>query len=406
MCGIAGIASFSDNHVGEDQIGRMTGVLKHRGPDDEGFYISRLQDPASRLRVNLGHRRLSIIDIEGGHQPMTNEDKTIWIVYGGEVYNFPELREWLTAKGHRFTTKSDTEVIIHLYEEKGVDCLNDLRGMFAFCIWDIKKQSLFLARDRVGQKPLFYFCQDGVFLFGSEIKAILEHDALKRELDTKSLDGYFTYGYIPAPRTMFKGIRQLMPAHYLVHDGKDIKIKRYWRLSYGNKTPLSLPECEEKLYGLLTEATRMRLISDVPLGALLSGGVDSSCIVALMSGLSKNVKTFSIGFENEKFDELKHAKLISERFGTEHQEFIVRPNAVEILPKLAWYYDQPFGDSSCIPMYYISRETRNHVTVALTGDGGDESFAGYRKYIGTKLLDRNKWWTRYVPKHIFKSARR
>lgn len=386
MCGIAGVASLNENHVREDVLHRMARVLEHRGPDDEGFYLSKENNPATKLKVGLGHKRLSIIDIDTGHQPMTNADKSLWIVYNGEVYNFQEIREDLIKKNHRFYTRSDTEVILRLYEEKGIDCLNDLRGMFSFCIWDVKNEKLFLARDRVGQKPLFYYSKNGKFIFGSEIKAILEHDDVARRVDTDSLDDYLTYGYVPPPGTMFRDIRQLSPAHYLIFDGRETKIKRYWQLKYDNKLSISLADSEERLYELLGEATRLRLISDVPLGAFLSGGVDSSCIVALMSKFSSGkVKTFSIGFKEADFNELRYAKAISERFGTEHKELIVQPKVLEILPKIAWHYDQPFGDSSCIPTYYVSKMTREFVTVALNGDGGDESFAGYHRYKGMKF---------------------
>ncbi len=378
MCGIAGIASLNDKRIEENVIKRMTGVLKHRGPDDEGIYLSP--------KVGLGHRRLSVIDLETGHQPMANEDETVWIVHNGEVYNFPELKTQLIEKGHRFRTKSDTEVIIHLYEEKNVKSLDDLRGAFAFSIWDAKNEKLFLARDRVGQKPLFYFYKEGIFIFASEIKSLLEHDIVKRELDLESLDSYLTYGYTPAPHTMFKGIRALPPAHYLVLDKNGLKIENYWNLSYARKTDLSFPECKERFYALLSEATRIRLISDVPLGMFLSGGVDSSCVVALMSKVaSEKIKTFSIGFEEKDFDELRYARFIAERFGTDHKELIVKPKALEVLPKLAWHYDQPFGDSSAIPTYYVSKMGREFVKVALNGDGGDESMAGYQRYRGVKL---------------------
>ena len=386
MCGIAGIASFKDNLINPDTLKRMRDILKHRGPDDEGLYLSRQHNPNTKLKVGLGHRRLSIIDLESGHQPMSNEDKTIWIVHNGEIYNFPELREELIGKGHRFSTKSDTEVIIHLYEEKGEKCLDDLRGMFAFCIWDVKKERIFLARDRIGQKPVVYFHGNGIFLFGSEIKSILENESIKRELDLESLDAYLSLGYVPSPLTIYKGIKKLPPAHYLIHDGDNTRIEKYWRLSYKYKTPYNITECQDRLYELLGEATKMRLISDVPLGAFLSGGVDSSCIVALMSKFSsKKVKTFSIGFTEESHNELKYARFISKRYNTDHKEFIIKPKALEVLPKLAWHYEQPFGDSSCIPTYYVSKIAREFVTVALNGDGGDESFAGYPRYTGIKL---------------------
>lgn len=401
MCGIAGIASLSEDKIEEGTIKRMSDLLRHRGPDDEGIYLSRLKNPNANLKVGLGHRRLSIIDIEGGHQPMANEDKTVWIVYNGEVYNFLKLKEGLVEKGHTFTTKCDTEVIIHLYEDEGIDCLKRLRGMFAFCIWDVKRDRLFLARDRVGQKPLFYFCKENVFIFASEIKSILEHDIVKRELDLESLDSYLTYGYTKPPYTMFKGIKKLLPAHYLIYDGKTLKIEEYWRLSYKNKINLTLAECKDRLYDLLSEATKIKLISDVPLGAFLSGGVDSSCIVALMSKLSsKRVRTFSIGFKEEDFNELKYARFIAKRFNTDHKELIVRPKALEVLPKLAWHYDQPFGDSSLLPTYYVSKMTKEFVTVALNGDGGDESFAGYQRYRGVKLAQSFKC----APKSLLKAG--
>jgi len=386
MCGIAGIASFRDDLVSADTLKRMRDILRHRGPDDEGLYLSRQNNPNTKLKVGLGHRRLSIIDLEGGHQPMSNEDKTIWIVYNGEIYNFHELKDGLIKKGHRFSTESDTEVIIHLYEEKKERCLDDLRGMFAFCIWDAKEQKLFLARDRIGQKPLVYFHGDGVFLFASEIKSILENEYVKKELDLESLDTYLSLGYVPSPQTIYKGIRKLPPAHYLIHDGNNTSVERYWHLSYKDKTPFNFAECRKRLYDLLGEATRMRLISDVPLGAFLSGGVDSSCIVALMSRFSsKRVKTFSIGFTEQAHNELEYARFISKRYNTDHKEFVIKPKALEILPKLAWHYEQPFGDSSCIPTYYVAKMAREFVTVALNGDGGDESFAGYPRYAGIKL---------------------
>ena len=266
MCGIAGIAGFSDHRVDRDILKRMADLLSHRGPDDDGFYTSAQENPKTYLKVALAHRRLSIIDLTGGHQPMANEDKTIWIVQNGEVYNFLELREGLIKRGHRFSTKSDTEVIIHLYEEKGPACLDDLRGMFAFSIWDAKRERLFLARDRAGQKPLFFFYKDGLFIFASEIKSILEHDSVKRELDLGALDRYLTYGYVPSPDTIFKDIKNLPPASYLIYDKDGLKVKNYWRLSYARKEPLDLSESKERFYDVLSEAVKMRLISDVPLG--------------------------------------------------------------------------------------------------------------------------------------------
>ncbi len=401
MCGIAGIASITDNAVTETALGRMVGAVEHRGPDCSGFYFSRAHHSRSKLKVGLGHSRLSIIDLDTGNQPMSSEDGTIWVTYNGEIYNFPEIKEDLIKKGYKFSTKSDTEVLIYLYREKGIRCLDDLRGMFAFCIWDTKNQRLFLARDRAGQKPLVYYNKNGLFLFASEIKSILEYGNVKKEIDLHALDKYMTYGYVPSPLTIYKDIKRLPPAHYIVYDGDKIDIARYWSLSYKEKTSLSFPEASERLYGLLGEATRMRLISDVPLGVFLSGGVDSSCVVALMSKFSSGkVKTFSIGFSDRDYDELKFARSISERFGTEHKEFVVKPKAMDILPKLAWHYDQPFADSSCIPTYYVAKMTREFVTVALSGDGGDESFAGYRRYGGIRLAE----YFSMLPKGVLKAG--
>ncbi len=381
MCGICGVvhSNYADK-VDEDLVRRMTAVLSHRGPDDEGLLL--------KDHVGLGHRRLSIIDLSAsGHQPMSNEDQTIWIVFNGEIYNYVELRPGLEAKGHRFSSHTDTEVILHLYEEEGPECVTKLRGMFAFAIWDGNKQRLFLARDRVGKKPLLYTLHNGRFLFASEIKSLLEDGTIRREVDLTALHHYLTYQYVPSPLTMFSGIYKVPPAHTLIYEKGQLHTQRYWNLSHREKLYLpSLRDYGEQFLSLFREAVKIRLRSDVPLGAFLSGGIDSSLTVAIMSTMmNQKVKTFSIGFREQEYNELRYARLIAERFGTDHHEFIVKPDAVEILPTLIWHYNEPFADSSAIPTYYVSRLTREHVTVALNGDGGDESFAGYDRYIADRL---------------------
>jgi len=380
----------------------MCDLLAHRGPDDVGMvfikeyrYIEVKKNDAPPLNENgfqvaLGHRRLSIIDLsEAAHQPMCNEDGMIWIVFNGEIYNFQEQREGLEKKGHSFKSKSDTEVILHAYEEWGVECLNHFRGMFAFAIWDSNIQRLFMARDRLGKKPLVYFHRNGHFAFASELKALLETPGVKKEVSHSAIHQYLTYQYVPSPDTIFEGIKKLPPAHYLLYDrGGNLKIGRYWRLNFnsGHQTDTNTEELSDRIRAELEESIKLRLISDVPLGVFLSGGVDSSLIVGIMAHLTENpVKTFSVGFEEKEFDELSYAKMVSDHFATEHHEFIVKPDAIEILPKLVWYYNEPFADSSAIPTYYVARVTKDFVKVVLTGDGGDENFAGYPRYL------RNKW---------------
>jgi asparagine synthase (glutamine-hydrolysing) len=312
---------------------------------------------------------------------MSNEDGTVWIVYNGEVYNFLELREDLLKKGHTFRSKSDTETIIHLYEDHGVDCLKYLRGMFAFAILDEKNNSLFLARDRIGKKPLYYWHSPDTFVFASEIKSILQDESLSREPDYIAIHHYLTYQDVPSPWTAFKGIKKLPPAHYLILENGQIKIERYWKLSYIPKHTMNIRDLENEIIERLKEAVKIRLISDVPLGAFLSGGIDSSATVALMSEImSEPVKTFSIGFKEKAYNELLYAKMVAEQYKTDHTEFIVEPKAVDVLDKLVWHYNEPFADSSAIPTYYVSKLAREHVTVILNGDGGDENFAGYGRY--------------------------
>ena len=374
MCGIAGIYNFdSFKSVHERLLKRMTDALVHRGPDDEGFYCSG--------PIGLGHRRLSIIDLAGGHQPLANEDETVWIVFNGEIYNFGELHDELVKKGHVFKTRSDTEVIVHLYEEEGENCFKRLRGMFAIAIWDARNRKLLLARDRVGKKPLFYFYDGRRIAFASEMKAILEIPGVPREIDPEAVSDYFSLLYIPAPKSIFKNIRKVLPGHYLVVSQNGIRETEYWDLSFNQSLQLTEQAWCERLLETYREAVRIRLMSEVPLGAFLSGGVDSSSVVAVMAGLLNTpVTTCSIGFAEEEFNETDYAREIASRFKTDHHEHVVRPDAVGIVEKLAWHYDEPFADSSSVPTYYVSKAAREHVTVALSGDGGDENFAGYRRY--------------------------
>lgn len=372
-----------EEQVEAAQVHRMCQSIVHRGPDDEGIYA---QGP-----VGLGMRRLSIIDLSGGHQPIHNEDKSIWIVYNGEIYNFPALRRELEQRGHKFYTHTDTEIIVHLYEELGADCVKKLRGMFAIALYDERRQSLLLARDRLGKKPLHYAVHQGRLLFGSEIKTILAVAPELAELNPEGLLQYFYFGYIPDPHTAFRRIRKLPPGHLMEYRNGRSSIREFWDLpEYGTHPAISEEECLEELERRLEEAVRIRLISDVPLGALLSGGVDSSIIVALMARVtSQPVKTFSIGFEAEKFNEAEYARLVAERFGTDHHELILNPNLEETLTFLSGMLEEPFGDSSMLPTYYVSRMARQHVTVALSGDGGDELFAGYDRYL--VAMERRKF---------------
>jgi asparagine synthase (glutamine-hydrolysing) len=380
MCGICGIISTDPSeHFDSRIIQRMRDTLAHRGPDDKGAYLG----PG----IALGHRRLSIIDLRPeGRQPMANEDGRVQIVFNGEIYNFAEHRDWLIAKGHRFKSRTDTEVIIHLYEELGVDCLKRLRGMFAFAIWDERKRFLFLARDRLGKKPLFYHFDGKRLLFASEIKALLAYPSVTATADPQAIDYYLSLGYVPGPFSAFKGIQKLPPAHYLTFSQGRLEIKRYWQVHYLPKLELSENAACAQIVERLTEAVKLRLISDVPLGAFLSGGIDSSAIVALMAKLSNApVKTFSIGFNEPEYDETEHARSVAQQFGTEHHQFTVEPDAIDILETLVWHFDEPFADSSALPTYYLSKLTREHVTVALNGDAGDENFAGYPRYLVTLL---------------------
>jgi len=375
MCGIAGIADVAGRVADEALLRAMTSVQAHRGPDGEAVVC--------RGPVGLGHRRLAIIDLNTGDQPMANEDGSIWIVFNGEIYNFHELRRELEARGARFRTVSDTEVILKAYEADGPACVERLRGMFAFAILDERRRRLLLARDRAGIKPLVYAWDGRRLLFGSEIKAILQDPHVDRDLDQEALGDYLTYHYVPAPRTIFRAVRKLPPASTLLLplDGGEPVVSEYWRLRFAPDPHVTESEWIERLRTHLADAVRSHMVSDVPIGAFLSGGVDSSTVVALMAQASAApIRTFSIGFDEADFDELRFARQVATRYGTDHYELVVKPSALEILPKLAWHFDEPFADSSAIPTYYVAKITREHVTVALSGDGGDENFAGYRRY--------------------------
>lgn len=397
MCGICGIVDTSGTFkIGEDLIHRMCSAIAHRGPDDEGVYIET-KGPS----VGLGHRRLSIIDLSAaGHQPMSNEDGSIRVILNGEIYNYRELKTSLEEAGHKFKSGSDTEVLVHLYEEYKEACLDHIRGMYAFAVWDSNAGSIMLARDRIGKKPLLYQYENGVLSFASEFRSLIESGLVKKYIDHDAVNAYLTFGYIPSPLTVYKKVFKLPPGHRLILKGGKIDIKRYWGLDYSKKLNITEEDAASETLRLLKEAVKIRLYSDVPLGAFLSGGIDSSAVVAIMSGLmSGKVKTFSIGFEESGYDELKYARNIAEKYGTEHNEFILKPKAMEVLPLLVERYGEPYADSSAIPTYYVSRETKQYVTVALNGDGGDETFAGYERYqamLVAEMYRRLPGWPRRV----------
>ncbi|HYW73418.1 MAG TPA: asparagine synthase (glutamine-hydrolyzing) [Pyrinomonadaceae bacterium] len=381
MCGITGFVRRDGAPVDREVLARMNEAIRHRGPDEDGFYLSD--------GVGLAMRRLAIIDLKSGQQPIHNADRTAWIVYNGEIYNYRELRQELETRGHRFYTDSDTEAIVHAYDEYGTDCPKYLRGMFALAIWDEREKSLFLARDRVGKKPLLYAEVNGQLVFGSEFMALLQHPDVSRDVNYEAIHHYLSFICVPSPLTAFQSISKLPPGHSLLWKNGEIKLERYWQIDFSNKISIDEEEAGERVVELLREAVRVRLMSEVPLGAFLSGGIDSSAVVALMAQeSSERVKTFSIGFEEQDFSELHHARRVAEYVGSEHHEFIVKPDAMEILPTLVEHYGEPFADSSAIPSYYVSRETRKHVTVALNGDGGDECFAGYERYAAMNLAQR------------------
>lgn len=366
----------------------MCRAIAHRGPDGEGIEILG--------SAGLGHRRLSVIDLAGGAQPMFNEDRSIAIVFNGEIYNFRELRAALAARGHRLATDhSDTEAIVHLYEEQGAECLAQLRGMFALAIWDASRRRLLLARDRVGKKPLYYAEAGGALWFASEMKALLVNPEIPRRVNERAIHDFLTHQYVPAPATIYRDIRKLPAAHALVWEEGRIRVWRYWTLEYEPKLDISPAEAAERADALIDEATRLRLESDVPLGVFLSGGIDSSIVVAMARRHSSGtLRTFSIGFEEQGYNELPYARQVAERCETRHEERIVRADAARALPRLAWHFDEPYADMSAVPTLILAEMTRRQVTVALNGDGGDESFAGYERYRGLPVF---RWWSR-VPR--------
>lgn len=379
MCGIVGFTDY------EKKIGFKTPILKdmcaqiiHRGPDDEGAFADEI--------AGIAMRRLAIIDINTGHQPIHNEDKSIWLVFNGEIYNYIELRDELLKRGHVFYTDSDSEVIIHAYEEYGESFVEKLVGMFGIAIWDTNKQELILIRDRAGIKPLYYFAKNSTVVFASEIKCLFKHPDIKPDVNKEKIDEYFSLGYVLAPNTLFTGIKKLRPGHMLKVNKREIKEIRYWDMPVESTEYYDEIEALEVFNQKLDESIRIRLRSDVPFGAFLSGGIDSSLVVAKMAENIRTVKTFSIGFEEEEYNELKYAKRVSNILGTEHEEFIVRPDAIEMVDKIVWHFDEPFGDSSAIPTFYVSKMARKHVKMTLSGDGGDELFAGYTRYIKYEKL--------------------
>lgn len=381
MCGICGVIHRKKEHpVQFADVKKMCDVIKHRGPDDEGQYVQN--------NVGLGMRRLSIIDLSTGHQPIFNEDRSMAIVFNGEIYNHKGIRKELESKGHVFTTNTDTEAIIHAYEEWGVDCVQKLNGMFGFAIWDGRQERLFLARDRIGIKPLYYYVDENQLAFGSELKSIVQLDSVPREIEAKALDTFLTFEYIPSPYSIFKNIFKLPPGHWMLYENGDTKIQQYWKLTF-QRASASTTELERQLDELLEDAVNIRLMSDVPLGAFLSGGLDSSSIVAMMCRRQKErVKSFSIGFDEATYNELPYARAIAERFKTEHFEEIITPDAARLTEKILWMLDEPFGDFSVFPTYLVSEMARKNVTVVLSGDGGDELLAGYDTYIAQGVARR------------------
>ncbi len=396
MCGICG--KINPQGVTKEEIKALSDILSHRGPDDEGIYIDTI--------AGLGHRRLSIIDLGRGHQPMTNEDGSLWIVFNGEIYNYGEIRDGL-KDSHRFSTDSDTEVILHLYEEKRESCVEELRGMFAFAIWDAKERSLFLARDHLGQKPLFYTLQGNRFAFASEIKALLVAEPSLKEMNCEALHQYLTLRIIAPPRTMFSHIYKLPPAHTLKFKDGQVVIKRYWNLSYEPKVHFNnendlLDELEQKML----ETVRLHMISDVPVGAFLSGGMDSSLVVAMMSRMTgQPIKTFSVGVPYENYSELPFARMVAKKYHTDHFEETIYPSLIKVLPELIWHLDEP-SDPLSACMYYISEMAHREVKVVLGGDGGDELFGGYDRYYGNRYVEYYAILPEAFRRHVMSRALR
>jgi len=395
MCGIYGIVHLSgDEKPCQSVLASMGNVIEHRGPDDSGYYIAR--------SVGLGMRRLSIIDLAGGHQPISNEDETIWVVLNGEIYNYRALRDELNSKGHRFQTNSDTEVTVHLYEEYGTAFLQKLRGMFGIALWDGPKRRLLLARDRIGEKPLYFRREKDRLLFASEMKSILTLGGVSRELDVHALQEYLGHGYVPAPLTLFRGIEKLQPGHMLLVESGQVAQRQYWDVPVGPFENHSEKDWIHILQDKLLETINAQLVSDVPLGAFLSGGIDSSCIVAAIArSTGQTVKTYSIGYQGDQsyYNELPYARIVAKAFATDHHEIVVRPDVTELLPKLIWHLDEPIADSACLTTYLVSKLARQSVKVILSGVGGDELFGGYRRYLG----DGVRRWYQMLPAPLRKS---
>lgn len=394
MCGIAGFIETDRNASIEEReilLDKMCKIITHRGPDEQGTTVEG--------RAALGMRRLSIIDLKGGQQPIYSQDGSKFIVFNGEIYNYRELKSELESLGYKFRTNSDTETIIHAYDEFGAGCLNKLRGMFAFAIWDTRDESLFIARDRVGKKPLFYsLLANGNFVFGSELKSLLTHGEISKNIDYSALDAYLTFGYVPEEFCIFTGVDKLQPGHFLLFKDGKVKTEQFWDFKYEEILEAkSEAELAEELRAKIKDAVKVRLVSEVPLGAFLSGGVDSSAVVGMMSQiLDRPVKTFSIGFNEDTFSELKYARIAAKHFGTEHHEFVVTPDLVETIDELVWHFDEPFSDPSAMPTYMVAKMASEYVTVVLSGDGGDELFAGYTRY----LIDKKRSGLGSLPKAL------
>ncbi len=392
MCGITGaVWREASSAIDPDTLAKMTESIAHRGPDDSQTWIGTDYRDAygHHVSVALGFRRLSIIDLEGARQPMANEDGTVRMVFNGEIYNYKTLRRRLEGTGHRFSTDGDGESILHLYEDLGTDCFSQLNGMFAVAIWDPHRNRMVLARDRIGQKPLYYCVKNDRLVFGSELKSLAQVDGICSEIDPAAIDEFLTYQYVPYPGTIWKGVRKLAPGHFAVFENGQISVHRYWDFDPAAERPMRRYEACERLRELLTDSVRLRMQSDVPLGSFLSGGIDSSLITAIAQSQSdRPIRTFSIGFPVSDFDETVHAAAVAKHLATEHRRFEVMPSGVDVIDKLVWHFDEPFGDSSAVPTWYLSELTRKEVTVALSGDGGDELFAGYDRYRALWLSSR------------------
>ena len=390
MCGIAGVMDSGGHPIDPQILLRMTQTIRHRGPDGDGFYSNPKAQgrPGPGPSAALGHRRLKVIDLATGDQPISNEDGTVWVVFNGEIYNYPDLRAELIQHGHRFRTQSDTEVIVHAYEQFGTECVNRFWGMFSFALWDERRQRGLLARDRLGKKPLVYAESAGCLIFASEIQALRAHPAVRRDINPEAIHHYLTFGSVPFPLSGFQGIAKLPPAHVLIYENGCSRLQRYWQPDFSTKRRIHTRQACHELIDLLEDAVRIRLRSDVPLGVFLSGGMDSSTVVALASRLGQKVRTFSIGFEESPYNELPFARTVARQFSTEHHEEIVRPDAAAILPDLVRHYGEPFADSSALPSYYLAQFAKRSVTVVLNGDGGDEAFGGYVRHLAMRWADR------------------